>query len=161
MALPGLVALFDLVPADFALSVFDFPAAYSAFHPLDGAPPQLPHHLPRLGEVGMEPAEVDPVLKREDIGLVVQLKPQLCKFRPDCGKGLPRRVHVRADHIPVVHIHPGEWQLQHFVDIVHNAAHIKNGVDVTGLVAQGKSVPHLVDELLHHGEDPLIREPWP
>lgn len=114
-----------------------------------------------MGQVGVESAEVDAVLQRKDISLVVQLQAQLGELAANEPQHLPCRTHVWTDRIPVVHIHTSQRQVQLFSDIVHNAANEENGVDVAGLVAQGQPVTHSVDELLHQRLQPYVRESLP
>lgn len=106
----------------------------------------------------MKTAEVDTVLQREDIGLVVQLKSQLFELLPNESQRLAGCLHVRADHIPVVHIHPGQRQMQLFADIVHDGVDIEHSVDVAGLVSQGQSLVYLVYVLPHKRLEALVRE---
>ena len=109
----------------------------------------------------METAEVDAVLQGKDVGLVVQLQAQLGELAANEPQRLPRRTHVWADHIPVVHIHTRQWQVQLFPDVVHDATDEENGVDVAGLVAQGQPVTHSVYELLHQRLQPYVWKPLP
>ena len=73
VSLPGAEALHDFLPRDFTRRVLLLPQVDASFHPLDGGVAQLLHHLARVGQVGVKPAEVDTVLQGEDVGLVVQL----------------------------------------------------------------------------------------
>ena len=75
VGLPGAEALHDFLPRDLTGCILPLPQADASFHPLDGGIPQLFDHLPALGQVGVEPAEVDAVLQWKDVGLVVQLQP--------------------------------------------------------------------------------------
>ncbi len=109
----------------------------------------------------MKTAEVDAVLQGKDIGLIVQLQAQLGKLAAYEPQRLPRRAHVWADHIPVVHIHPRQRQVQLFPDVVHNAADEENGIDVAGLVPQGQPVTHSVNEFLHQRLQPHIGKSQP
>ena len=107
----------------------------------------------------MEPAEVDAVSQGEDVGLLVQFQPQFGKLRPDATQRLAGRFHVGADHIPVVHIHPGQRQVQLFIDEVHHRVDEKDCIDVAGLVSQGQPL-HRVDILPHQPLQALVVEPF-
>lgn len=158
VSLPGAVALHDFLPRDLTGCILFLPQADASFHPLYGGVAQLLYHLAGLGKVGVKTAEVDTVLQREDIGLVVQLKSQLFELLPNESQRLAGRLHVRADHIPVVHIHPGQRQMQLFADIVHDEMDIEHGVDMARLVSQGQSLVYLVYVLPHERLEALVRE---
>ena len=111
MGLPGTIALLDFLPCDLTRCVLLLPQADASLHPLDGGVPQLSHYLAALGQVGVKSAEVDAILQGEDVGLVVQLQTQGGELGTNEFQRLPCRPHVRADHIPVVHIHPRQRQV--------------------------------------------------
>ena len=120
---------------------------------------QFADHLARPGQIGVEAAEVDAVLQGEDVGLVVQLQAQLGKFKPCKVQSLNRCRLIRADHIPVVHIHPCQRQVQLLAHIVHEGADVEHRVDVARLVSQGQALVHGVDVSPHQRPDVRVGKP--